>query len=128
MNSLLSYPLFFLGVRMAVLWFRPLDRNAWLLAIMFSGFIALAPFVNSETEPLVPSHYPSICTDFPVRVSGTVSCSLLLLLCRLSRPFPVGSQSRLAEICIAWNNCSDRVTAGVDRSGNRVYGDDFPSR
>ncbi|MGC2612528.1 MAG: SpoIIE family protein phosphatase, partial [Terracidiphilus sp.] len=54
MNSLLSYPLFFLGVGMAVLWFRPLDRNAWLLAIMFTGFIALAPFVNSETEPLVP--------------------------------------------------------------------------
>ena len=36
MNSLLSYPLFFLGVGMAVLWFRPLDRNAWLLAIMFT--------------------------------------------------------------------------------------------
>jgi len=54
MNSLLSYPLFSLGVGMAVLWFRPLDRNAWLLAVMFTGFISLAPFVNSETEPLVP--------------------------------------------------------------------------
>jgi sigma-B regulation protein RsbU (phosphoserine phosphatase) len=54
MNSLLSYPLFFLGVGMAVLWFRPQDRNAWLLAIMFTGFIALAPFANSETESLIP--------------------------------------------------------------------------
>jgi len=54
MNSLLSYPLFFLGVGMAVLWFRPLDRNAWLLAFLFTGFIALSPWVNPETEPLVP--------------------------------------------------------------------------
>lgn len=54
MNSLLSYPLFFLGVGMIVLWFRPLDRNAWLLSLMFTGFIAISPWVNPETEPLVP--------------------------------------------------------------------------
>ena len=54
MNSLLSYPLFFLGVGMVVLWFRTEDGNAWLLALMFTGFIAISPWVNPETEPLVP--------------------------------------------------------------------------
>jgi phosphoserine phosphatase RsbU/P len=54
MNSLLSYPLFFLAVIGTVLFFRCEDRNAWLLAFLFVGFIALAPWVNSETEPLVP--------------------------------------------------------------------------
>ncbi len=54
MNSLLSYPLFFLAVISTVLFFRCQDRNAWLLAFLFAGFIALAPWVNSETEPLVP--------------------------------------------------------------------------
>jgi hypothetical protein len=54
MNSLLSYPLFFLAVLGLVLFFRYEDRNAWLLAFLFAGFIALAPWVNPETEPLVP--------------------------------------------------------------------------
>jgi two-component system NtrC family sensor kinase len=54
MQSLLSYPWFFLVVGMAVLFFRPRDRNAWLLAFMFIGFIALAGWVNSESEPMVP--------------------------------------------------------------------------
>jgi sigma-B regulation protein RsbU (phosphoserine phosphatase) len=54
MNSLMSYPLFFLAVIALVLFYRYEDRNAWLLAILFSGFIALAPWVNPETEPLVP--------------------------------------------------------------------------
>jgi hypothetical protein len=54
MNSLLSYPLFFLTVMCVVLFFRYEDRNAWLLAFLFAGFIALAPWVNPETEPLVP--------------------------------------------------------------------------
>ena len=54
MNSLLTYPLFFIAVGMVVLWFRPQDRNAWLLALMFTGFVALAAWVNVENEVLVP--------------------------------------------------------------------------
>ena len=54
MNSLLSYPVFFLAILGVVLFFRYEDWNAWLLAILFMGFIALAPWVNPETEPLVP--------------------------------------------------------------------------
>jgi len=54
MQSLISYPLFFLGVGMVVLFLRLEDRNAWLLATMFAGFIAMATWVTPEAEPLVP--------------------------------------------------------------------------
>jgi sigma-B regulation protein RsbU (phosphoserine phosphatase) len=53
MNSLVSYPFFFLAVMAVVLFYRYEDRNAWLLALVFTGFIALAPWTNSETELLI---------------------------------------------------------------------------
>ncbi len=37
------YPLLFLIVGLAVLFLRVDDRNAWLLALMFAGFITVAP-------------------------------------------------------------------------------------
>jgi sigma-B regulation protein RsbU (phosphoserine phosphatase) len=54
LESLLSYPFFFLIVGMVVLFLRPDDRNAWLLALMFAGFISLASWLTPEAEPLVP--------------------------------------------------------------------------
>ena len=47
-----SYPMLFLVVGIAVLWLRFDDRNAWLLAIMFAGFIAAAPI--AVFEDLIP--------------------------------------------------------------------------
>lgn len=55
LNTLLAYPLFFLAVGMAVLFLRPEDRHAWLLAAMFAGFVGLAGFMTPESEALVPS-------------------------------------------------------------------------
>ena len=37
------YPLLFLAVGLPVLFLRPQDRNAWLLALVFAGFIAESP-------------------------------------------------------------------------------------
>lgn len=45
---LVSYPLPFLIVGLAVLFLRLEDRNAWLLAALFAGFIASAPLANLE--------------------------------------------------------------------------------
>ena len=41
------YPLVFLTVGLAVLFLRLEDANAWLLALMFGGFIAIPSFANS---------------------------------------------------------------------------------
>jgi sigma-B regulation protein RsbU (phosphoserine phosphatase) len=42
-----SYPLAFLIVGLAVLFMRPDDRNAWLLALLFAGFIAVSNVPDS---------------------------------------------------------------------------------
>lgn len=41
-----SYPVLFLAVGLAVLFLRVDDRNAWLLALLFGGFIAIPAFPN----------------------------------------------------------------------------------
>jgi len=43
-----SFPLAFLAVGLVVLFARLEDRNAWLLALVFAGFIAAAPILRLE--------------------------------------------------------------------------------
>jgi hypothetical protein len=45
------YPLFFLVVGMLVLGLRLEDRNAWLLALLFAGFICGAPLFEGSIKP-----------------------------------------------------------------------------
>jgi PDZ domain-containing protein len=48
-----SYPVLFLVVGLTVLFLRLDNRNAWLLALMFGGFVAAAPlaFMEGEMNP-----------------------------------------------------------------------------
>jgi sigma-B regulation protein RsbU (phosphoserine phosphatase) len=48
-----SYPLLFLIVGLVVLFQRLEDRNAWLLALLFAGFIASAPLFEERLHPLL---------------------------------------------------------------------------
>ena len=45
------YPLGFLVVGLAVLFLRPGDRNAWLLALLFGGFLADGPLFEAAIPP-----------------------------------------------------------------------------
>jgi sigma-B regulation protein RsbU (phosphoserine phosphatase) len=45
-----SYPVPFLAVGLTVLFLRPRNRSAWLLAAMCAGFIAAAPILHIEPE------------------------------------------------------------------------------
>jgi hypothetical protein len=47
------YPLCFLVVSVAVLVLRPDDANAWLLALLFGGFLAVAPLFEGNIPPLL---------------------------------------------------------------------------
>ncbi|HKU28449.1 MAG TPA: PDZ domain-containing protein, partial [Candidatus Sulfotelmatobacter sp.] len=47
------YPVCFLVVGVAVLLLRPDDRNAWLLAVLFGGFLADAPLFEGNIPPLL---------------------------------------------------------------------------
>lgn len=51
MHAMNFYPLFFLVVGMLVLGLRLEDRNAWLLALLFAGFIGGAPLFESSVSP-----------------------------------------------------------------------------
>jgi sigma-B regulation protein RsbU (phosphoserine phosphatase) len=46
-----SYPILFLAVAVPVLLLRVEDRNAWLLALLFAGFIAGAPMIELNVAP-----------------------------------------------------------------------------
>jgi sigma-B regulation protein RsbU (phosphoserine phosphatase) len=55
MSRVLSfYPLLFALVGVVVLFLRVEDRNAWLLALLFAGFISSAPLVYIEA-PMLPA-------------------------------------------------------------------------
>jgi len=43
-----SFPVLFVIVGLGVLFLRLEDRNAWLLALLFGGFVAAAPLLNLE--------------------------------------------------------------------------------
>src|SRR6266571_2389677 len=48
-----SYPVLFVAVAVPVLFLRVQDRNAWLLALLFAGFIAGAPLVEAIAAPFI---------------------------------------------------------------------------
>jgi sigma-B regulation protein RsbU (phosphoserine phosphatase) len=49
-----SFPVVFLVVGLFVLFMRLQDRNAWLLALLFAGFIAVAPMLDREVLVIPP--------------------------------------------------------------------------
>jgi sigma-B regulation protein RsbU (phosphoserine phosphatase) len=63
------YPLPFLVVAVVVLFLRVEDRNAWLLAWMFAGFIASAPLV--DLEAFMPSGLRGFAIAYMVLFYGT---------------------------------------------------------
>jgi phosphoserine phosphatase RsbU/P len=58
------YPIFFVLVGFPVLFLRPQGRDAWLLAFLFTGFIAVPPFNNEGALPqalhLFTSHFQTV--------------------------------------------------------------------
>jgi sigma-B regulation protein RsbU (phosphoserine phosphatase) len=68
------YPLLFLVVGLPVLFLRLEDRNAWLLALLFGGFIAGAPL----DEALVPTSLRGLAISYRV-ILGLLQPALFYL-------------------------------------------------
>jgi phosphoserine phosphatase RsbU/P len=68
-----AFPVLFLAVAVPVLFLRPHDQHAWLLALLFTGFIAGAPF----TEALAPDGLRNIA--FAFRLLFSVAAPALFL-------------------------------------------------
>jgi len=77
------YPLGFLVVGLGVLLLRADDRNAWLLALLFGGFLALAP--------LFEGNIPSLLRGFVVFYKIVMSWSSLALFYYFFAVFPASS-------------------------------------
>jgi sigma-B regulation protein RsbU (phosphoserine phosphatase) len=67
---LASYPVPFLVFGLLVLFLRPEERNAWLLAVMFAGFLASAPIRHAELE--IPSPLRGFALAYKVILNGMV--------------------------------------------------------
>ena len=93
------YPLLFLVVGLTVLFFRLEDRNAWLLALMFGGFIRKSPLPTSLITASVPLRH------FLYRVQRSVqeplAGTVLLFLRGFSHALANRSQAALVEVGIA---------------------------
>jgi phosphoserine phosphatase RsbU/P len=86
------YPLFFLVVGMLVLGLRLDDRNAWLLALLFAGFICGAPLYEGSISPPFRGLAASYKTTFGTLVPA-VFCYFFL-----SFPTPSMIDRRLSHL------------------------------
>lgn len=77
------YPLGFLVVGVAVLLLRPDDGNAWLLALLFGGFLAHAPFFEGNV--------PLLLRGFAVFYKIVMSWASLALFYYFFAVFPASS-------------------------------------
>ncbi len=84
---LVNYPLLFLAVGLPVLFLRVEDRNAWLLALLFAGMIALAPLVWLGLEPRIPRALRGYAVGYKILFNGLSAA----LFCYFFAVFPVAS-------------------------------------
>src|SRR5215469_4474913 len=77
------YPLGFLVVGVAVLLLRPDDQNAWLLALLFGGFLAVTPFFEGN--------FPTLLRGFAVFYKIVMSWASLALFYYFFAVFPASS-------------------------------------
>lgn len=85
MQVLLSYQLPFVAVGLAVLFLRLDHRDAWLLALMFGGFVAGSPLLDAE--PIVHPSLRGLAVAYMVLFRGM--CPALLYY--FFATFPVAS-------------------------------------
>jgi phosphoserine phosphatase RsbU/P len=80
-----SFPVVFLVVGFFVLFLRLQDRNAWLLAILFAGFISVAPLV--ELQGVIPRSLRGFAVAYKVTFQGLIG-AVFYYFCAV---FPVSS-------------------------------------
>jgi sigma-B regulation protein RsbU (phosphoserine phosphatase) len=80
-----SFPIPFVAVGLAVLFARVDDRNAWLLALLFAGFVASAPLL--PFEPGLPGGVRGFAIAYKIAFSGITAGVFLFLF----SVFPVRS-------------------------------------
>ena len=86
-----AFPVPFVIVGLGVLFLRLEDRNAWLLALLFGGFVAVAPLLSVEAD------IPPALRGFGVAYKVTFFGSSPFRVQRLSALWPVVCGHRLSD-------------------------------
>ena len=118
LTALNFYPLLFLAVGAFVLLQRPEDRNAWIMALTFGGFIAGAPLL--QIEPILPRALRGFMLGLASALTILLPASLYFFFAvfpassRIDRAIPwakyllLGGAAvagiPLAVACVAWNS------------------------
>src|SRR5215813_1776579 len=79
------YPLFFLVVGMLVLSLRLEDRNAWLLALLFAGFICGAPLFEGAISP----HLRGLAASYKTTIGTLAPAVFCYFFLSFPNPSPV---------------------------------------
>ena len=84
-QAVYSFPVVFLAVGFFVLFMRLQDRNAWLMAILFASFIAVAPMMS--LEGVIPRSLRGFAIAYKVIFNGLIG-AFTFYFCAV---FPVAS-------------------------------------
>ena len=79
------YPVFFLIVGMLVLGLRLQDHNAWLLALLFAGFICGAPLFEGSIRP----HVRGLAAGFKITFGTLVPAIFCYFFLTFPTPSPI---------------------------------------
>jgi sigma-B regulation protein RsbU (phosphoserine phosphatase) len=114
-----AYPLLFLAVAVPVLFLRVHDRHAWLLALLFAGFIAGAPFEAALAPPALRGLTLAYRTLFNVLTPALFLCFFLV--------FPERSplDRRVPRLKLAWITVGLVVAVPLSL-GALVFGSSWP--
>ena len=99
MQAMNLYPLFFLIVGMLVLSLRLDDRNAWLLALLFAGFICGAPLFEGSISP----HLRGLAASYKTTIGTLVPAVFCYFFLSFPNPSPIDRRlPRLKVILLAF--------------------------
>jgi serine phosphatase RsbU (regulator of sigma subunit) len=111
MQAMNFYPLFFLVVGTLVLSLRLEDRNAWLLALLFAGFICGAPLFEGSISPYLrgPAAWYELTLDF---LTPGIFCYFFLTF-----PSPSPIDRRLPRLKVVLLSVTAAYSVGLGIAG-----------
>jgi hypothetical protein len=95
-----SYPVLFLVVGLPVLFLRLRDRNAWLLALVFAGFIAAAPI--AEMEGRIYPHLRGFALAYNVILAGLLGPLFYYFFAVFPAPSPLDRRWPWLKKVLLW--------------------------
>jgi phosphoserine phosphatase RsbU/P len=109
MQAMNFYPLFFLIVGMLVLGLRLEDRNAWLLALLFAGFICGAPLFEGSISP----HLRGLAASYKMTFGTLAPAVFCYFFLSFPTPSPIDRRLPHLKVVLLWLTLAYSVSLGL---------------